>query len=40
VPWLAENIDYAVFGILALSVIPIAWEWWRHRQHENAGAPS
>jgi membrane-associated protein len=40
VPWLAENIDYAVFGILALSVIPIAWEWWRHRQHENAGATS
>ena len=40
VPWLAENIDYAVFGILALSVIPIAWEWWRHRQHENARATS
>ena len=31
-PWLRDNIDYAILGILALSVVPIAWEWWRHRR--------
>ncbi|MGA8846458.1 MAG: VTT domain-containing protein [Nocardioides sp.] len=33
VPWLGENIDYVTIAILAFSVIPIAWEWWRHRHH-------
>jgi membrane-associated protein len=31
-PALAQNIDYAVIAILAFSVIPIAYEWWRHRR--------
>jgi membrane-associated protein len=31
-PWLRDNIDYAILGILALSVVPIAYEWWRHRR--------
>ncbi|PUA79780.1 DedA family protein [Nocardioides currus] len=31
-PWLGENIDYAIIAILAFSVIPIAWEWWRHKR--------
>jgi membrane-associated protein len=31
-PWLRDNIDYAILGILALSVVPVAWEWWRHRR--------
>jgi membrane-associated protein len=31
-PWLADNIDYAILAILALSVVPIAYEWWRHRR--------
>jgi membrane-associated protein len=36
-PWLAHNIDYAILVILAFSVIPIAWEWWRHlRQLQQA----
>jgi len=33
VPWLRDNIDYAILAILALSVIPIAYEWWRHRRN-------
>jgi membrane-associated protein len=33
VPWLRDNIDYAILTILALSVIPIAYEWWRHRRN-------
>ena len=32
VPWLRDNIDYAILAILALSVIPVAYEWIRHRR--------
>jgi membrane-associated protein len=31
-PSLGENIDKAIFVILAFSLIPIAYEWWRHRR--------
>ncbi len=34
-PWLAENIDYAILGLLALSVIPLVIEWWRHRSDDE-----
>jgi membrane-associated protein len=30
--WLKKNIDYAILLLLALSVIPIAFEWLRHRR--------
>jgi len=36
VPWLRTNIDFAVLGLLVLSVIPIAVEWWRHRGKDTA----
>jgi membrane-associated protein len=36
IPSLGQNIDKAVLVILAMSVIPIAWEWWRHRHHADA----
>ena len=32
-PSLGENIDKAIIVILAFSVIPIAYEWWKHRRH-------
>jgi len=32
-PTLGENIDLAMIAILAFSVIPVAWEWRRHRRH-------
>ena len=32
VPVAGEHIDKAIVVILAFSVIPIAWEWWRHRR--------
>ncbi len=32
IPWLGENIDYAIILILAFSVVPIVWEWWRHQR--------
>ncbi len=39
VPALGENIDYVTLAILAFSVLPIAWEWWRHR-HTSDDAES
>jgi membrane-associated protein len=31
-PSLGRNIDKAVIVILAFSVIPVAYEWWKHRR--------
>jgi membrane-associated protein len=36
-PSLASNIDKAMIAILAFSVIPIAYEWWKHRRQEQSG---
>jgi membrane-associated protein len=38
-PTLGENIDKAVLVILAFSVIPIAFEWWRHRRSADSQEP-
>ena len=40
VPWLRDNIDYAIMAILALSVIPVAYEWWRHRRNGHQRPPA
>ncbi len=37
-PSLGQNIDKAIFVILAFSVIPIAYEWWRHRRTSSQAA--
>ena len=37
-PWLKDNIDYAIFAILGFSVVPIAYEWWRHRRTSSPRA--
>ncbi len=34
-PSLGQNIDKAIIVILAFSMIPIAYEWWKHR-HQDA----
>jgi membrane-associated protein len=31
-PFLSENIDLAILVILAFSVIPVVYEWWKHRR--------
>ena len=31
-PGLGENIDKAILVILAFSLIPVGYEWWRHRR--------
>jgi membrane-associated protein len=36
VPWLKDQIDVVILGLLVLSVIPIAIEWWRHRGKDTA----
>ena len=37
-PGLGENIDKAIIVILAFSVIPVAYEWWRHRRTSGEDA--
>ncbi len=39
VPWLRDNIDYAILAILALSVVPVAIEWGRHRRSHRHDSP-
>jgi membrane-associated protein len=36
-PWVAQNIDLLILGLLVLTVIPIAFEWWRQRGEEATG---
>ena len=31
-PALGENIDKAIIVIIAVSLLPVAWEWWRHKR--------
>jgi membrane-associated protein len=33
-PSLGENIDYVILGLLAVTVIPLGYEWWKHRRQE------
>lgn len=35
-PGLGENIDKAILVIVAFSVIPVGYEWWRHRRNGRA----
>jgi len=46
-PSLGDNIDKAIVVIVAFSLLPIAWEWWRHKRtnapeagdRDNDGVP-
>jgi membrane-associated protein len=37
-PWVADNIDYLILGLLVLTVIPIAYEWRKNRRTEREKA--
>ena len=37
-PSLGDKIDLAILAILAFSVIPVAFEWWRHRRTHSPEA--
>jgi membrane-associated protein len=43
-PAIGRNIDYAMIAILAFTVIPLAYEGWRHRgpgdDHDESSADS
>ena len=34
-PWLGNNIDYVTVAILAFTVVPLAYEWIKHRHHHD-----
>ena len=36
-PALGENLDKAIIAILAFSLIPVVYEWWRHHRHATEG---
>jgi membrane-associated protein len=35
-PWLSDNIDWVILGLLLVTVIPIGYEVWRNRRREEA----
>jgi membrane-associated protein len=37
-PSLGDNIDKAILALLVISVVPVAYEWWRHRRQAAEGA--
>jgi len=37
-PFLSENIDFVIMAILLVSVIPVIYEWRKHRRHGPASA--
>ena len=37
-PWVADNIDYLILGLLVLTVIPIGYEWWKNRRDDREKA--
>lgn len=39
IPWLSDNIDYAIILILALSALPVVYQWWRHRRQPEPHVP-
>ncbi len=37
-PGLGEQIDKLIIVILAFSLLPVAWEWWRHQRNADHDA--
>jgi membrane-associated protein len=35
-PWLSDNIDWVILGLLLVTVIPLGIEWWRQRRRQEA----
>jgi len=42
-PWVKNNFSKVILLIILISLLPIAWEWWKHRtslaQQKNRDAP-
>ena len=39
-PWVKSNFSQVILGIVVVSVMPIAWELWKHRFAEKNAGPS
>jgi membrane-associated protein len=39
-PWVERNLTLGMLGIVAVSVLPLAIEWVRHRRADRAGCPA
>ncbi|NBX25092.1 MAG: DedA family protein [Planctomycetes bacterium] len=39
-PWVKRNFSKVILGIIVLSVMPIVWEWWRHRAESRRSTRS
>jgi membrane-associated protein len=37
-PWVKSNFSKVILGIIVLSVLPIVWEWWKHRTEARKAA--
>jgi membrane-associated protein len=37
-PWVKRNFSKVILGIIVLSVLPIVWEWWKHRTEVRKAA--
>ena len=37
-PWVKRNFSKVILGIIVLSVLPIVWEWWKHRTEARKAA--
>jgi membrane-associated protein len=40
IPVVKKNFELVVVGIVLLSVLPVAWEWWRHSRSTAGGSSS
>ena len=38
IPWVKKNFESVVLAIIVISMLPMAWEWWRVRR-ESRGRP-
>lgn len=37
-PWLGDKIDVVIILIIAISLVPVLFEWWRHRRQAKQSA--
>ena len=37
-PWLGDKIDVMIIVIIAISLVPVVIEWWRHRRADRTSA--
>lgn len=40
IPFLQRNIEAALMAIIAISLLPMAFEWWRHRRRARSLTPA